>query len=191
MKHFNEITSSDYTESDDIQVLAYCIQDPSFMGPISWGTGCDWHSTATIFFGDYLIYCNRGFGDNKLGIYIYYLPDRSNISEAVTWEMTKRQEVEGGNSFDTKRIEKDLGGNLLHYEPMRGQGGGFCTYVSMETALFAFMALKHLLNFFGGKEAMPQECIDSSVWQQIFETLRAPFKVLEGTTIFESLIKNF
>ena len=42
VKHFNEITSSDYTESDDIQVLAYCIQDPSFIGPISLGTGYDW-----------------------------------------------------------------------------------------------------------------------------------------------------
>lgn len=65
VKNFNQTTSSDYTEPDDIQVIATLIQDPDFKGPISLGTGHHWHSTGTLFFGNYLIYCNRGWGDTS------------------------------------------------------------------------------------------------------------------------------
>ena len=63
-RYFNETTSSDHIAPEMIQALTIMIQDPSFLDPISIGTGYDWHSTGAIFIGNYLIYCNRGAGGN-------------------------------------------------------------------------------------------------------------------------------
>ncbi len=78
-QYFNETTSSDHIAPEMIQALAIMIQDPSFSGPISIGTGYDWHSTGAVFIGNYLIYCNRGAGGK--GVDVYYLPDRQKVTE--------------------------------------------------------------------------------------------------------------
>jgi hypothetical protein len=173
VKHFNETTSSDFTEPDDIQVFACCIQDPHFVGPVALGTGYDWHATATIFWGPYLIFCNRGNGDNEPGIFVYHIPDRSKITEAVIWEMTKRQEVKGDESYGTQRIKYALGGVLLHYQPLTEQLGGHCTYESMEAALLAFMSIRRLITC--GPEKDFKDFNDPSIWKEKFNELIVRF----------------
>ena len=174
VKSFNQTTSSDSTEPDDIQVFATLIQDPDFVGPVSLGTGHHWHSTGTIFFGNYLIFCNRGHGSNgEPGIHVYYLPDRSIITEGVIWEMTKRQDVFGGDVFGLHRIVNELGGQLVHYEKMSDQIVGNCTYVSMMIALYTFMVMRQLMNF----DQESHLYTDSAVWQQAFETLKPHFDI--------------
>lgn len=176
VENFNQTSSSDYTEPDDIQVFATQIQDPNFRGPIALGTGHHWHSTGTIFYGNYLIFCNRGWGDHEPGIHVYYLPDRSLITEGVIWEMTKRQEVFGGDSFGLSRIVSDLGGQLVHYEKMSSQEAGNCTYISMETSLYCFMVMKQLMNFYSEEGEAPHLYTDPLIWEQAFATLRPVFE---------------
>lgn len=178
VKHFNQTTSSDYTAPDDIQVFPIQIQDPDFKGPISLGTGHLWHSTGTLFFGNYLLYGNRGFGDNESGIHIYFMPDRSRITDGVIWEMTKRQE--GGEMYGHERIVKDLGGQVVHYFRIPPQQVGNCTYTSMGTLLFTFMVLRQLMNFYGEEGDAPHIYTDPSIWENAFATLEPIYKEWEA-----------
>lgn len=193
VKHFNQTTSSDHVEPDDIQVLSCLLQDPNFVGPLSLGTGHDWHSTATIFFGPFLIYCNRGVGEAKPGIYIFMLPDRSLLTEAVLWEMTKRQEIGRGEGFGSKRIINDLGGVLIHYEALPSQGAGNCTLVSMETALLSFMAIRQILNFLGEQTDITQCHLDEDAWMQIFQVVQQEYNAwwkFDRELVFEDMIEE-
>ncbi len=183
--NFNQTSSSDYTDSSEIQLFPFLIQDKDFIGPISLGTGHDWHSTATIFFGDFILFCNRGAGDVNPGIHIYHLPDRSVITEAVIWDMTKRQEIQKP-TFGNKGIVNLLGGNLMHYEKLPGQEVGNCTYTSMETALFAMMVIKKI-------SEIPQECIDSKAWEDVFVALRPEYQRwvdVDRQLVFQDMINE-
>lgn len=176
VKNFNKTTSSDYTEPDDIQVFSLAIQDSQFKGPISLGTGHHWHSTGTIFYGNYLIFCNRGGGDREPGIHVYFLPDRSLITEGIIWEMTKRQEVFGRDEFGLQRIVSDLGGELVHYEQMTPQSVGNCTYTSMLCALYAFAVIRQIENFFPGDEEDSHLYTDPDIWHQAFEGFKPDYE---------------
>lgn len=190
--NFNQTTSSDNTEESDIQKLTRLLQDPNFVGPISLGSGHQWHSTATIFFDKYIIYCNRGNGDDP-GIHVYYLPDRSLLTENVIRTMAKRQEVDRTEVFGTKRIVDDLGGELVHYQKLPSQGAGNCTLISMETALYAFMVIRQILNVFGDTCVIPSEVMDGEVWEQLLNTLRPEYenwKTFDRQLIFKDMIEE-
>lgn len=193
VEHFNQTISSDHIESDDIQVLSCILQNPNFIGPLSLGTGHDRHSTATIFFGSYLIYCNRGVGESNPGIYIFNLSDRSLLTEAVLQEITKRQEIVKGEEFGSKRIMNDLGGILIYYEALPKQKAGNCTLISMETALLSFMAIRQVLNLFGDQADITQCHIDEGVWAQIFQIVQKEYKewwIFDRELVFKDMIEE-
>lgn len=184
---FNQTSSSDYTEADDIAVHSLVIPDSNFCGPISLGTGYDWHSTGTIFFGNYLIYCNRGGGDGGTGIHVIYLPDKSKINDAVIFEMIKRQEVLSGDFFGFSRILRDLGGESLYYFEMPPQSAGNCTYTSMLLVLYAMMILKYLIK----NNREPHLHTDSKEWQEAFESLEpvySSFVVFDQQQVLQDML---
>lgn len=171
VKGFNQTTSSDYTEPDDIQVFSTQIQDHHFRGPLSIGTGYNWHSTGTLFFGNYLIYGNVGSTEPEYGIHVYFLPDRSAvINDGVVWEMTKRQEISGDEKFGLERIVKHLGGQLVFHQKMPTQIVGNCTYKSMLLVLLVYMVIKQILKFHS-EEDDPHLFVDPDIWATAFDLL--------------------
>ncbi len=180
--HLMNTTSSDYASADDIQMMALCIQDPMYIGPTVISSGYNWHDTSLIFFGNYLFYCNRGAGSEghaetaaHPGITIFSLPDRSKVTEAVIWEMTKRQEMNYEESWGVDLIRKNLGGIQVHYEKMPPQVVGNCTYLSKKTTLYSLMCIKQCLNFSDHSEISSGQ-IDSNLWSQIFNVVRPKYK---------------
>jgi hypothetical protein len=176
VNQFNQTTSSDDTDPDDIQVFSLTVQDPQFEGPISLGTGHHWHSTGTIFYGNYLIFCNRGSGDSEPGIHVYFLPDRSRLTDGTLWEMTKRQEVFGGDVFGLQRIVNDLGAQLVHYEQMDPQTVGNCTYTSMLCTLYSIMALRQISNLHSNPGDEPHFYTDPEVWHDAFAAVKPHYE---------------
>ncbi|WP_068468256.1 hypothetical protein [Candidatus Protochlamydia phocaeensis] len=170
----NQTTSSDSISDREIEAIAARIQASEFIGPISIGAGYDWHATGAIFFGDYLMYCNRGAGSGtQPGIHLFRIPDRSLVTKEVIRQLSRRQEVTSAQHFNCSDIERELGGVRIHYENLPSQETGNCTYVSMQTALFSLMTIKHLLNFFGNDPSCLREFIDEEVWQQSFTFINA------------------
>ena len=128
-----------------------------------------------------------------MGLYVYYLPDLQKVSEAVIWELTKRQEVTAEDHFGIKRIEKDLGGILVHKEKMTLQESGCCTYISMETVLYVFTVIRQMQKFYEGSGLSLQFEIDKVIWEEAFNVLRPEYQnwqAFDRKMIFDNMIKE-
>lgn len=170
VQQLNQTTTSDYLEKEDIQKLTSRLQQPDFIGPISMGTGYNWHSTATIFFGNQVLFCNRGAGSEKdHGIHIYALSDRTGITEEIVWKLAKRQENKASDAPSKELIAALLDGKPVHYEAMPFQQAGNCTYLTMEAALFALMAINLLKD-------VPQAQLNAVHWQQAFKSVNQAYQ---------------
>lgn len=58
---------------------------------------------------------------------------------------------------------------------MSGQTSGNCTYASAEAALLSFLAIRHMLNFFGDEPKNIQNFIDNQAWKDSFTFVRSSY----------------
>lgn len=175
-EQLKQTVSSDYVSPDDIQMMALCIQNPDYVGPTPISSGYDWHDTTAIFFGRYLFYCNQGgLCQFQPGIRIFLLPEREKVTEAVIWEMTKRQEVTAQEHFGVERIQSELGGVEVYYERLPGQTVGNCTYESKKTTLYALMCIRYCLASLE-QTSLTEGLVDKNSWQTTFELVRTAFE---------------
>ncbi len=192
-EQFKQIVSSDYVSPDDIQTMALCIQSPDYVGPTPISSGFDWHDTSAIFFGRYLFYCNQGGAHfNRPGIRIFLLPDREKVTEAVIWEMTKRQEMGAQEQFGVERIQSELGGVEVYYEQLPGQTAGNCTYESKKTTLYALMCIRYCLASLE-QISLTEGLVDQDSWQTTFELVRTAFEEwvkFDQNLVFEEFISE-
>lgn len=144
-------TFSDTTSDEDIRTITAKIKDPNFKGPISIGSGDDWHYTTVIFYRDYLINCNR----SEAHINIYKI-DREKVTEEMIRTLAKR--------YDLKRAELDLQDSVvalindkngirdkdaskfhaLAFKTMKLPKVGSCTYNNAKSGLLGLMAVDYL-----------------------------------------------
>ena len=138
MDNFLQTTISEILTENEIDLIAQEIQAPDFVGPIILGSGYDWHFTGEIFFGNFLLRCNRGKRAAITGVTIYEI-DRSVISPTMISTMAKRQE--NGDMPDIP-----FATSIYDSHEMPKQMGGHCTENSAEAILVSCLAIKSLIN---------------------------------------------
>lgn len=175
---------SDKTDENFIY-LAANIRKGRFDEPICIASGYDWHATYVIFWGNYLIDCNRGFASGKNpGICVYKLTDMQLVTSKIVQSLVKRHDQNCEEFFNRKKIEEVLKAKLLHWQPMKRQRVGNCTYVNVKTGFLALMVIQYLLDH-KARHRIPS--LSNEEWQENFTLLFPIYKkwsVFDGHLVF-------
>lgn len=130
----------DIVTDEKIAEVHKLIHDPSYPYPVVVSSGWVWHSTQAIFYGKYLLYCNRGADcDENSGISIFKIANKENITQEFLKRIASRFSVDNSEYTSLEKIKIELSATYLSHVPMKEQKVGNCVYVNAKAAIFAIL----------------------------------------------------
>lgn len=166
---FLQTTFSDTITDRGIDQIVHKIKASNFKGPITIGSGYDWHYTQVIFYRDYVINLNRG-----RNISIYKI-DRSTLTSTQIRKLAKRFETRSdGSDFDPgKELVKNC--ELLAAFNMKRMNAANCTHVNGKAGFLALMAIDNFeLNI--DKTVLMNSENEKAAWNQAFANVKPHYK---------------
>jgi len=144
---FNGIYPDNY-KPQDAERAAEIIRQGAVEEPICIASGYDRHMTQVVFYGDYLIYINRGA--NLLegsGINIYRIGDRTQITDHTIKWLAETGEYNEDNYCSEIHLVSMLDLTREKQIRMKPQTSGNCTYSSTRGTLRVLMAIRRMQQF--------------------------------------------
>ena len=138
--------------------------------PIVLCGGWNWHALGVVFFGDYMIFCNKGDGkDGFTPIEIFEIPAESKklINGDLIEKISNRLAYNKTGYQTMKDLVQLLGAISVHQENLANQKVGNCTYTTYKTVLRVLLSIRFMKN---------QNLVNRDSWKNALQNVNACYK---------------